>query len=58
MENGEYTMQEVSDGLGWAQWAIKDAIRAAFPNPTFRRTDCPYEVTRVGGGMFQVTYVG
>lgn len=58
MENGIYTLQELSDGLGWAQWAIKDAIRSAFPNPTFRRSDCLYEVTRLKDGMFQVTYVG
>jgi len=58
MENGIYTLQELSDGLGWAQWAIKDAIRLAFPKPTFCRSSCPYKVTRLKDGMFQVTYVG
>ena len=58
MENGKYPLKEISEGLGWAEWAIKDAIRVAFPNPTFRRTDCPYQVTRIKGGIFEVTYLG
>jgi hypothetical protein len=56
MEDGIYTLEELSEGLGWAEWAIKDAIRTAFPNPKFRRDDCFYEVTRMKDGMFQVKY--
>ncbi len=58
MEDGMYTLKELSEGLGWAEWAIKDAIRSAFPNRTFRREDCNYEVVSMTDGMFQVTYVG
>tara|TARA_R110002020_G_scaffold120508_7_gene274687 strand:+ start:426 stop:605 length:180 start_codon:yes stop_codon:yes gene_type:complete len=58
MENGKYTLKELSAELGWAEREIQSAIRNAFPNPTFRRTDCLYEVTRIKDGMFDVTYVG
>jgi hypothetical protein len=58
MEDGTYTLKELSDGLGFAEWYIKDTIRAAFPNPTLRFTDCLYQVTRTKNKMFQVTYVG
>ena len=56
MEDGIYTLKELSDGLGWAEWAIKDAIRIAHPSPMLRRDQQPYDVTRLKNGMFQVKY--
>jgi hypothetical protein len=56
MEDGVYTLKELSEGLGWAKWAIKDAVRTAWPNPTIHRDNQPYDVTRLKDGKFQVTY--
>jgi hypothetical protein len=56
MEDGIYTLKEVSEGLGWAEWAIKDAIRTAFPSPVLHRDQQPYDVVRLKNGMFQVKY--
>ena len=56
MEDGVYTLEELSAGLGWAEWAIKDAVRLAHPNPMLHRDNQPYDVIRLKDGKFQVTY--
>ena len=56
MEDGTYTLEELSEGLGWSKSAIKDAIRTAFPSPMLYRDQQPYDVLRLKDGTFQVKY--
>ena len=56
MEDGTYTLEELSEGRGWAEWAIKDAIRTAFPSRMLHSDQQPYDVLRLKDGTFQVKY--
>ena len=56
MEDGTYTLEELSAGLGWSKGAIKNAIRLAHPNPMLHRDNQLYDVIRLKNGMFKVKY--